>query len=110
MAAGRPLKYKTSKELETGIQSYFDELGQKHPTITGLALHLGFTSRQAIMNYQERPEFVDAIKRAKLTIEAHYEQQLFAKTPAGAIFALKNFGWSDKHEIEQTTRIIEFVD
>lgn len=73
----------------------------ERPTITGLALYLGFTSRQAIMNYEEKPEFVDAIKTAKLRIEAAYEQAIFGGNAAGPIFALKNFGWTDKQEIDQ---------
>ena len=29
---------------------------------------------------------------------------LSGEKPAGAIFALKNFGWTDKSEIEQTIK------
>lgn len=128
MPAGRPLKYQTVEELQVAIEDYFKGTGtksvenpnydpedddsqqevivhQKPPTITGLAFYLGFTSRQAIMNYEGRPEFFDAIKTAKLRIEMHYEESLFGKNPGGPIFALKNFGWSDKQEIDQKTEI-----
>lgn len=95
----RPAKYQTAEDIELVIESYFQNNASK-PTVTGLALHLGFTSRQAILNYEAKSEFVDAIKRAKLRIEQYYEEALFSKYTIGAIFALKNFGWSDKFEGE----------
>lgn len=75
----------------------------ENPTVTGLALYLGFTTRQALINYEGKPEFVDAIKQSKLRVEAAYEQALFGKNAAGPIFALKNFNWTDKQEIDQKT-------
>ena len=39
---------------------------------------------------------------AKLKVENSYEKELRGKFFAGAIFALKNFGWSDKMETEHT--------
>ena len=57
------------------------------------------TCRHSLINnegYSE--EFLDTIKRAKLRIEAYYEEYLVENHAAGAIFALKNFGWSDKHQ------------
>lgn len=116
MAGGRPPFYQTVEELQERINEYWDYIKgdlehpdpkqrrwPEHPTITGLALYLGFTSRQAILNYQEKEEFVDAIKEAKLRVEAAYEQALFGKNAAGPIFALKNFNWTDKQEIDQKT-------
>mgnify|MGYP003704955791 FL=1 len=35
-------------------------------------------------------------------IEHHYEQLIQGHNNAGAIFALKNMGWIDKTEVEQT--------
>lgn len=35
------------------------------PTVTGLALALGFNSRQSLLNYQGKAEFMDTITRAK---------------------------------------------
>jgi hypothetical protein len=106
MPVGRPPFYSTVEDLQIAIDGYFDSylvMHRERPTITGLALYLGFTSRQAILNYQEKPEFVDAIKKAKLRVEAAYEQAMFSGNAAGPIFALKNFGWTDKQEIDQKT-------
>lgn len=94
----RPRKYQSVKQLQDAIDSYFD-LSLK-PTVTGLALHLGFNSRQSLLNnegYSE--EFLDAIKRAKLRIEIYYEEHLVGHNAAGSIFALKNFGWRDRQEL-----------
>jgi hypothetical protein len=93
----RPLKFKTPKEIEKKINAYFDECDKTGDpyTITGLALSLGAT-RQTLLNYEEREGFFDTIKKAKTRVEHYAEKRLFGPSPTGAIFALKNFGWSDK--------------
>ena len=69
-------------------------------TVSGLAVHLN-TSRETLMNYEERPEYFDTIKRAKDRIYAYTEERLFTAKPTGAIFSLKaNYGWEDKQKIE----------
>lgn len=99
---GRPLKYKTVKELEDAILKYFESRthkGKKYraPTISGLALYLGFESRQSLYDYNERPEFSYTIKRAILAIEEYAEEVLLSgEVATGAIFWLKNHKWTDK--------------
>ena len=75
---------------------------KKTPTICGLALYLGFLSRKAFYDYEQKPEFSDTIKKARLKIENEYEKQLYNDKCTGAIFALKNLGWKDKTETEIT--------
>jgi hypothetical protein len=110
---GRPPKYKSAKELEAQINAYFDHIqGEKRgrkwirpaeaPTVTGLALFLGFASRQSLLDYKEKQEFTDIIKRAVTVIEHGYELKLSGTTATGAIFALKNMGWQDKYYGELT--------
>jgi hypothetical protein len=69
-----------------------------HTTVTGLALFLGFESRQSIYDYEKDGVFSYIIKNARLRVEEQYEQRLHSSTPTGAIFALKNMGWKDKVE------------
>lgn len=123
---GRPPMYKTKKELQEKIDSYFEEckgrilyyddgkmirdkygfpliIDARPPTITGLALHLGFTSRQALLNYQAKEEFVDTITRAKSRVECYAEERLYDKDGAnGAKFNLANNfeGWKEKQQID----------
>jgi hypothetical protein len=50
-----------------------------------------------------KDKFADTIKAAKQRVEAYAEEQLYrASAQAGPIFALKNFGWSDKSSVEMT--------
>jgi hypothetical protein len=75
-------------------------------TICGLVLHLGFCDRASFYNYEKYGEFSYTIKKARVRIEEYYEKKMLElRNPAGAIFALKNFGWVDRQEIEQTTHI-----
>ena len=132
---GRPLKFKSAKELQRKIEDYFkscfeeqwfdefhrDENGEwikdkdgkrqefhikkkvqvEDFTITGLAIFLN-TSRETLLDYQEKDEFSDTIKRAKLIIEKSYEHRLQNRGNAGDIFALKNFNWKDKTEVDNS--------
>ena len=126
MAGGRLPRYKTKEEIEEKIEAYFrscegeallDENGnavtdkggrpilihQRPPTVTGLALALGFTSRQALLNYQAKPEFVDTITRAKSMVEAYTEERLFDRDGSnGAQFSLRNNfrGWNERQPSE----------
>ena len=50
-------------------------------------------------------EFSGTVKRAKLLVEHAYELDLRTQKPVGAIFALKNMGWSDKQEVEVQSRL-----
>lgn len=98
----RPPKYKTRKELEDKIEEYFSTIEEEKDTLTisGLCYHLGFASRQSFYDMEKNKELSYTIKRARLAIEVHYEKLVQTKTPTGAIFALKNFGWRDKTETE----------
>ncbi len=76
---------------------------------------MGFSSRQSLINYEGySEEFFDAIKRAKLRVEVYCEERLVENNPSGAIFALKNFGWSDKqefdHKIERGDEVVLTVE
>lgn len=99
---GQPLKFQSVEELQKLIDKYFDETPFTQWMITGLAVALD-TSRQTLINYESKDGYFDAIKRAKLKIEYAYEARLAKRGGAGDIFALKNFGWKDKQDVDVTT-------
>jgi hypothetical protein len=101
---GRPLKFKTVKELEERVEVYFGECDQngRPYTMAGLAVALG-TSRPTLVNYAGRKGYAEVIQRAKDRCEAYAEACLFSgKGATGVIFNLKNNyeGWKDKSEVE----------
>lgn len=127
--AGRPALFDTVEDLENLISDYFIHIqgdfewkcktnldgeeedykqytrDAENPSITGLALYLGFESRQSVYDYEKKNDlFSYTIKRARLRVEAFYEQALLSRASTGAIFGLKNFGWSDRQEIDHTTK------
>lgn len=112
---GRPLNFKTVEELQEKIDNYFNSCNEESEpiTITGLALALG-TTRETLCEYEERDEFVDTVKTAKLRVQHAYEKRLVKRGNGGDIFALKNFGWKDKSEVDNTLNIksafVEFGD
>lgn len=99
---GRPRKYTEPSEFDAKVDQYYQHCkAEDEPvTWTGLALYLGFSSRQSIDEYQYYEGFSDSIKRAKTLVEYAYEKRLHGANPTGAIFALKNMQWSDKQEID----------
>ncbi len=123
---GRPPMFESAEQMQELIDAYFKECDGKplvdadgapirnkygkiikddrRPyTITGLALALGFNSRQALLNYEGKEEFNDTIRRAKARVERYAEERLYDKDGAnGAKFSLANNfkGWSEKQQIE----------
>lgn len=97
---GRPRLIQSPEEFDDRADTYFAmcEETNRAVTVTGLALALGLSSRESLDEYGRRPEFSDNVRNAKLRVEECYEQRLHGTTPTGAIFALKNMGWSDKQE------------
>lgn len=114
MNTGRPLKYTSVKAMQKDIDKYFAECDEnKKPyTVSGLAYALG-TNRQTLLNYEEKEEFFDTIKKAKAKIEVFNEEQLYNKDvpTTGIIFNLKNnYGWKDKQEIEADVKVNKLED
>lgn len=120
---GRPLFYDTPEKMEQKIDEYFavacrdeivkDEEGRvvvdtkgrpvikfHPPTVSGLAVYLGFFNRQGLYDYVKREDFSGTIKKAISRIEDYAEKQLTVGNSTGAIFWLKNHGWKDKSLIE----------
>lgn len=130
---GRPPAYKTPEEMQERIDEYFarcagemlrdddgqpiyDKWGQpvminvRPPTVTGLALALGFTSRQALLNYQARPRFLDTITRAKSRCEEYAESRLYDRDGSrGAMFSLTNNfkGWSNNPQTHEDSEALK---
>lgn len=111
---GRKRMYQSPEQMQEKIDAYFKDcegqvlttvdgqpvfnkygepviVGTKPLTVTGLALALGFTSRQALLDYQGRKEFKAVVEKAKLRIENYAEMRLYDKDGMnGARFNLQN--------------------
>ena len=113
MPGGRPPKWNSPDEIQPLIDAFFDECDEKKEpyTITGLALALG-TTRLGLITYEKKPEFANTIKSAKARCENYAEKRLYQNgNSAGPIFALKNYGWTDKQEIDMKANVtFEVVD
>lgn len=139
---GRPPKFDSPEQMQVLIDKYFEDckghilynddgspvldkygnaviIDAHPPTVTGLALALGFNTRLSLLNYQAKSAFVNTVTRAKSRVEQYAEERLFDKDGAnGAKFSLANNweGWREKQQIEadvkqETTVItVELVD
>jgi len=97
--------FRSKAPLVELIESYFNKAlsnsklkTKQHdpPTITGLALHLGFKSKEEFDRYEIKGIFGARIKQARFRIMAYYESRLHYPAPAGAIFALKSMCLQEK--------------
>lgn len=121
----RPAHYKSPIELGNKIHEYFQWCvnQQRRPLLTGMVLFLGFADVQSFTDLAERENYqykdkvngkeIDVevrsdvahsfsfiIKRARTAIASVYEAALDnPQTVTGAIFAMKQFGWSDRQDI-----------
>ena len=118
MAGGAPRKWKSVKAMQEAIDAYFEAckgepiIGEDglpvcdkygHPFIIN-SKPPRFTGRQALIDYQGRPEFADTVTRAKSRCEEYAESRLYDKDGAnGAKFSLGcNFGWRATEEKAET--------
>ena len=97
----RPRKIKTPKEFDALVNKYVDECANNGDPVTwtGMALFMGFAGRVCIDEYLKYEGFSYSVKRAKTIVENAYEKKLHSGNAAGPIFALKNFGWTDRQEL-----------
>lgn len=106
LPVGRKRLIDSPETFDKLVDSYIDLCKQANEPIllTGMILSLGLNSRDSFYEYQKYPEFSDSVKRARMLIEMEYEKRLNSGSNAAApIFALKNFGWTDKQELEHTS-------
>lgn len=130
----RPPMYKTAAQMQAVIDKYFadcegkplidsdgnpvfDKRGGvvmvgKPPTVTGLALALGFATRKSLIDYQGKKEFVNTIARAKTRCEEYAESRLYDKDGAnGAKFSLEqNFRWGKEEKGSDDGNVRVIID
>lgn len=119
---GNPRRWRSAKALQKAVDDYFAECEERGrvPSVAGLALALGFMSRQALYRYTDREnennsdDYVTIITRAKLRIEEENIQLAYNRdASAGARFVLQNgFNYSEKQDIGLNSNKIrvELVD
>lgn len=98
------LKYKDEKDLEKGIEEYFEDCKKREKpyTMSGLALWLGIT-RKTLLNYSYKEKFYPLVKKAKEKVQAQIEENSLDGTfnTTFAIFSLKaNYKWDDGNKVE----------
>ncbi len=130
-------KYKSASKMQEAVDAYFTDcegrpltdengkvvvnkngspviVGEHPPTVTGLALWLGFKTRQSLLNYQGRSQaFDDVLAAAKSRCEEYAERRLYDRNGVnGAKFSLANNfkGWRDKPEDNPENEGVKIVD
>lgn len=98
---GRPLKIETPEQMKKILNEYFETTEESKLTITGLCLALGL-DKSTFYDYEKREDYKEIVRQARLIVENSYEISLRENGRTGDIFALKNFGWRDKVEYEDT--------
>jgi len=101
---GRPLKIESPEQMEKILNEYFETTEENKITLTGICLALNL-DKSNFYEYEKREGYQDIVKRARMIVENSYEMSLRETGRTGDIFALKNFGWRDKMEVENNAEI-----
>ena len=137
--AGKKAKYGTPQEMQKKIDEYFSKYENREPltdskgkvlqdkdgnvvykggmpTSSGLALHLGFFSRNALFEYAQKPTFRDVITLARLKLQSFWEPLLATKNYQGAKYFCSNMndGWQEpetlaKQQLQQAPVVAQVV-
>lgn len=86
-------------EFDIRVHEYFEKTPPDKYTRAGLLLYLKIGD-QKFRNMAKRKEFKDTCDYAMAKFQNMYEERLATSSKTtGAIFALKQLGWSDKQNI-----------
>ena len=98
-------KMLSPEDLSGKAQEYVDSCTEEsRPTRVGLFRFMGFKTKQSFFDYMKDPEYKDVLEEALFMIEGQYEQQLAnGRGDGGIVFALKQYGWNDKQQIDHTS-------
>ena len=102
MAGKRPKRSRSARGLKTAAEQYLQECDQeqKIPTVTGLALALGFSSREDMERFagKEGGMISSVLEWARSLVEEETLQAVYRKdTSSGARFILQSsFGYGEK--------------
>ena len=100
---GRPLKIESPEQMKQILNEYFETTEENKITLTGICLALNL-DKSNFYEYEKREGYEEIVKRARMIVENSYEISLRENGRTGDIFALKNFGWTDKQEVENNTQ------
>lgn len=102
---GKPRIFNTVEELEQKINEFYDYCESHEETLTfeRLATFIG-VDRKTIYNYRQRDEYLPTFKKVQERILADIMSKGLGNkiNPTFGIFCLKNYGYTDKQEIEST--------
>ena len=117
---GRPKIFNSPEEIDQKVAEYKEYLREreKPPTMAGLAYFLG-VDRKTLFNYSKDEEFFPTIKRYRDWVLMEIEEMCVDKGNGGTVFIAKNYGYTDKQEVEhsggldinqKTTLIDKYLD
>jgi len=103
---GRPKIFKSVKEIDDKVDKYKAYLkdNAEPPTMAGLAYFLE-VDRKTLYNYSKDEDFFPTIKKYRDWVTMKLEEMSIKLTGGGTIFLLKNYGYTDKQEIENTIKV-----
>ena len=104
--AGQRPVFSHPEQMAIALEQYFNSTPEGEWTLTGLALSCGL-SYAGLMRYDKKDKaYYELLERAKLFVHNSYEKGLRKDGRTGDIFALKNLGWKDKQEVENTHKVV----
>lgn len=118
--AGVAPKYRSPKDVQNKVDEFFDQIDKglnkhcKYPTLSGLALHLGFSSTKWMYDYSKKSKgFKEVVSCAKTRVENCVNQMLLnpvTKNVQGPKFYLSAaYKYSEKVDTKVEGTIKTFI-
>lgn len=102
--------FATPEEMQERIDLYFAGIDESNPpTVSGLALFLGFCDRVSLSDYKRKNAAFSFVVKKAITCISEYAEKILLNgkvSPTGAIFWLKNHRWSDEIKSEVKTTVV----
>lgn len=113
--------WSTPEEFDALVDQYFEKCREsfadkerptEYPTKEGLYLHLGFSGYRSFTDYiitRAGQNYIECWERAETLVSISSLNVALATNGAGAIFHLKNLGFSDKQEVKLSGKVEKVV-
>jgi hypothetical protein len=97
---GRPPTHESPKTMIPLIQEYIEECieDDNPPSIAGLCLAIGFSSRDTFCEYRKKPEFSDTLGKVHLWVQDKYATSKDSSRLGMNKFLLMQMGYSERSE------------
>lgn len=101
--------YETPQDLLYVVENYFNDTPRSEWTMGGLAFAIGIDIAELRLWVERDSEYRNVMRQAMTLLGSEYEKDL-RKRGKGDVFAMKQFGWTDRAEVAHSHSVVRMGD